>query len=308
MKKKPESQNSSAVNRRAFLTRAGLALAGTTMLGNGMLSLSSFASEALSDTGLDPTFSLAGGGSPTQKPVYLPPQGSKDPAAHSLSDSLFWTDIMMEHALFFVLLMPGDDLAPYRAQAQDFQGKFARHFALLKQSRIDKSNYKAMNQRTIALVRPFHAYKLRMLELQTSGRMHSLVWPLFFTHTAREAQRFVGRLEMYSAGRVEFPRGEVVEFWTSTMGEHAQFISHLLDPQETALIQKAHQTAGMFLGSLKRSRNFQALMQAGEEIIDFKTAAAKGIETGQIKSIIHPALADHVRREAVKYVDELKRT
>jgi len=46
---------------------------------------------------------------------------------------------------------------------------------------------------------------------------------------------------------------------------------------------------------------------AVNEIIDFKTAAEKGIQTGKIKSIIHPALADHVRREAVKFADELKR-
>lgn len=42
-------------------------------------------------------------------------------------------------------------------------------------------------------------------------------------------------------------------------------------------------------------------------ITDFKTAAEQGIETGQIKSIIHPALADHVRREAVRFRDELLR-
>jgi hypothetical protein len=46
---------------------------------------------------------------------------------------------------------------------------------------------------------------------------------------------------------------------------------------------------------------------AAEEIINFKTAAEKGIQTGKIKSIIDPALADHVRREAVKFADELKR-
>ena len=47
--------------------------------------------------------------------------------------------------------------------------------------------------------------------------------------------------------------------------------------------------------------------KAVDDIIDFKTAAEKGIQTGKIKSIIHPALADHVRREALKAADELKR-
>ena len=38
-----------------------------------------------------------------------------------------------------------------------------------------------------------------------------------------------------------------------------------------------------------------------------KLAAEKGINAGQIKSIIHPALADHVVREAVRFKDELER-
>jgi hypothetical protein len=42
-----------------------------------------------------------------------------------------------------------------------------------------------------------------------------------------------------------------------------------------------------------------------KSIIDFETAAAKGIAAGKINNIIPPALADHGWREAVK--DELKR-
>jgi hypothetical protein len=44
-----------------------------------------------------------------------------------------------------------------------------------------------------------------------------------------------------------------------------------------------------------------------DEIIDFKVAGEKGIIAGKIKSIIHPSLADHVRREALKAADDLKR-
>jgi hypothetical protein len=48
-------------------------------------------------------------------------------------------------------------------------------------------------------------------------------------------------------------------------------------------------------------------LAAAQTIIDFKTAAEKGIQSGTIKSIIHPALADHVRREAIRFRDELIR-
>ncbi|HYE90686.1 MAG TPA: hypothetical protein VEA38_06700, partial [Terriglobales bacterium] len=39
-----------------------------------------------------------------RKPVFVPEGGGFDPVAFSLADTLFWTDIMMEHAQFFAML------------------------------------------------------------------------------------------------------------------------------------------------------------------------------------------------------------
>ena len=92
------------------------------------------------------------------------------------------------------------------------------------------------------------------------------------------------------------------------MGEHADFIAHLLDPAERDLIMKAMLTGDNFHkmhDSLPASKD--PLENAVNEIVDFKTAAEKGIVTGKIRSIIHPTLADHVRREALKAADDLKR-
>ena len=49
------------------------------------------------------------------------------------------------------------------------------------------------------------------------------------------------------------------------------------------------------------------LFAAAEGIIHFKETAEDGIEAPHIQSIIHAALADHVRREAIKFQDELSR-
>lgn len=48
-------------------------------------------------------------------------------------------------------------------------------------------------------------------------------------------------------------------------------------------------------------------MSAVESILDFKAQAVRDIEAGRIKSIIEPHLADHVRRQALKFLNELKR-
>src|SRR5688572_3883431 len=96
------------------------------------------------------------------KPVYVADPGARDPVSLSHADNLFWTDILTEHALFFTLLMPGDDLARQRAQAQDFQRRFAAQFEKLRQSGGDSSNYVAMNRSTIEIAKPFIDFKHRM--------------------------------------------------------------------------------------------------------------------------------------------------
>src|SRR5688572_16702712 len=238
------------------------------------------------------------------KPVYVPQ--SNDPVAHSVADNLFWNDILMEHATFFVMLMPGEPLARSRAKAEQFKASFAKQFEKSKTMKMDKSNYAAFNASTIELVKPFIDFKRQMQKEQEAGKLQSLVWPLFFDHTAREAERFTRRLERLSKGDAGLDRQEVVEFWARIMDEHAEFIAHLLDPQEDPLIEKALQSSAAFR-ELRANKDAAKAQTLAKSIIDFKTAAAKGIEAGKIKSIIPPPLADHVRREAVKFDDELRR-
>ena len=246
------------------------------------------------------------GAKPDPRAKPTPVAHAMDPLAYSIADNLFWNDIMMEHAMFFVMLMPGPDLAGPRSQAEEFQRVFARQ---LEQSRgLRADNFVAFNQSSITHARRFSDWKKTMREQQASGRLGSLVWPLFFQHTAREADRFAMRLDMYNRRQIEFDRREVVDFWGKTMGEHAAFIAHLLDPDEKQLIAQATKAEHTF-----RSQNLAMapggdVMKAASEILDFKTAGEKGIAEGKIKSIIPLPLASHVRREAVRFIDELKRT
>jgi hypothetical protein len=239
------------------------------------------------------------------KPVYVP--AGDDAVSHSVADNLFWNDILAEHATFFVMLMPGPELAAQRARAEQFKTTFTSQFEKARAARLDKGSYAAFNRSTAEMVKPFIAFKREMQQAQESGRMRSLVWPLFFDHTAREAERFVSRLDRLSKGDADLDPAEVVDFWARIMDEHAEFIAHLLDPQEDQHIEKALSSSAAFR-DLRAKRGSKADAAAlAKSIIDFKTAAGKGIQAGQIKSIIPPALADHVRREAVKFEDELTR-
>jgi hypothetical protein len=240
---------------------------------------------------------------PEDKPTFVPE--ARDPVAYSRADNLFWNDIMMEHAIFFQMLMPGPELDGPRRQAQEFQRLFASQLQLA--SEIDAGNYASFNQRSIDLAKRFSDYKKQMREQQATAKMRSLVWPLFFEHTAREADRFAARLALYNKRQIEFDRAEVIDFWSKTMGEHSGFIANLLDPSEKLLHDQAHKMQKAFLETGFKQVRGDEVMKAAQEVLDFKTVGEKGIKSGKIKSIIHPSLASHVRREAVKFVDELKR-
>ena len=270
--------------------------------------------------------------SPFEKLVVLPSEDIDDPAIHAWADARFAIDIMAEHAQFFVLLMPPEVAPSERADAEQFQRQFTE---LLEEIELagppEPGDVRAFAVRILEAIKPFIEYKARMHEAQVTGTLRSLVWPLFFDHTRHEAERWTRRLEQVSRGESEFDREEVSTFWSEIMDEHARFVAHLLDPDEFELIDTCMKTSRVFAdihhhhghvggvimaaidepgtvtNSLIQNPETDAILSAAETILDFKTDTARKIEGARLKSIIDPRLADHVRREALKFVHELKR-
>ena len=296
-------QSDQGITRRKILIAGGTALVSATLLGPLLENVpgQEMNGQDMQRRGIT---SKDGG----MKPTFLPDAGSTDPVAHSVAENLFWNEQMMEHAKFFVMLMPGPELAAERSRAEQFQQTFAAQLEKTRAASLDRGNYTAFNRSTVELVKPYADFKHKMRDEQAAGRLKSLVWASFFEHTAREAERFARRLDQFSRGDTSTDMKEAAEFWTIIMGEHADFIAHLLDPEESALIRKAMQTSDAFRQMHKNVPSSKGPVEkAVDDIIDFKTAAEKGIQTGKIRSIIHPTLADHVRRVALKAADELKR-
>jgi hypothetical protein len=265
-----------------------------------------------------------------EKIVIVPNADDKDLSNHAWADARFATDIMAEHALFFALLMPEELAKEERAEALGFYREFGElHRNIARSAPPERSGVKRYLGRIRDRIMPLIEYKGRLGDAQRSGKLRSLVWPLFFDHTKDEAERWNRRFDALSRGEVDFERREVVTFWTGVMDEHARFIAHLLDPDEYALIETALKTAKVFrelqhdglagavsaltaepattLASLSQNPEMDAVMSAAQTMLDFKTQAVRDIESARIKSIIEPRLADHVRREAIKFVNELKR-
>jgi hypothetical protein len=286
---------SSTFSRRAALKAAGTAVA-------GMWAPSRIAAAA---SPVQPALTRV------SKPLHVAPENSLDPAVHSRAENLFWTDAMMEHAGFFAALMPGADLADQRAQAENFQRSFQTQFERAKSTRLDRTNYADFNRSTVELMKPFIDYKRRMLDAQNSGKIRTLVFSTFFDHTAREAERAAARLEQLSLGDVAFSFVEVIDFWSGVMSDHSELTAHMLDPQEQDLIGQARDLAARFqgIGEANRVVGVPSAQTAlvTEEMINFQAQLDNGLDTGLIKSIIQPTFADHLRREMLKFLDELNR-
>ena len=267
--------------------------------------------------------------SPYEKPVVVPVEGDQSPTNHAWADARFATDIMSEHALFFALLMPMELVPKERQQAIDFSARFAAlHATIDAAGPPERADLTRFCKEVGEAMKPFIDFKATLGDAQRAGTFRSLVWPLFFDHTRHEAERWSARLAQLATGESDFDRGEVVPFWANIMDEHCRFVAHLLDPDEYKLIETAIATADVFAhldgsvgGSIVATATHPAtvskaivhnpeldeVLSAAREILEFKTSAARDIEAGRIMSIIDPRLADHVRREALKFVDELKR-
>lgn len=267
---------------------------------------------------------------PYEKVVVVPQADNPDASHHAWADARFATDILAEHGFFLGVLMPPELAEAERAQAFAFSEAFAAlHERINTAGPPERGDLGRFTAEVIEAIKPFIEYKATMSAAQQEGRLHSLVWPLFFDHLRHEAERWTRRLEQLGGGDSEFDRGEVATFWDNIMDEHARFVAHLLDPDEYELIEKAMSASNVFrtlrgggplrataalakepgtvVDALTDFPETSAVLSAAQEILDFKTQTARDVTAGRIKSIIDPRLADHVRREAMKFVDELKR-
>ncbi|HBV86817.1 MAG TPA: hypothetical protein DEF42_09245 [Desulfosporosinus sp.] len=172
-----------------------------------------------------------------------------------------------------------------------------------------------LNQQAIALTQELIQFKTRILNQVLNCTLFTFNFPLLIDHIRREAILFVEQLQrLQRREQVNLTQEIIAEkaFWDRIMKEHAQFISHLLDPTEVALINTADEFADLFtllqnkvqrvdeniiarllLGCLIREET-----RATREIRDFKATATEGLLACQIRSIIIPLLGDHVLREA----------
>jgi len=296
-----DDRSPSALSRRNLLAAGGLGVVGA--LGG------------CASAGSGPAFMAGQNGAvprPETEDTWKLPQGD-DPAALAVAERTFWSQILMEHATFFAMLMPGDDLARPRREAERFRSTFAGLLASSREARPARGELKRFGREYLEPAKAFAEWKLRMRGEQASGRMHSLVWPSFFDAAAHEATASIRRLEALSEGRLPYSVQETAELWVADASAHASLTSHLADPGERRLTMMGTEAAKRFsetLAAILASAPAEAkakTAEAARERAEMETAILDGVEQGRINSIISPLMAAHMRREGLRFLEEVAR-
>jgi hypothetical protein len=243
----------------------------------------------------------------------------------SLNEIRFWSRIMKEHSLFLRLGFRAEDTQLIQ-EANQFYQLFERieQTAHSSTNQADPEQIRRFNSEVQQAATSIFAFKRKVLGLILTCKLPGANnFPLLVDHTSREANYFRKRLVELNEGKLKpLPDAIIKEnvFFLRIMADHAKFIGHLLDPSERKLIDIAQNFSNDFDQLMYQARDLESMKPQSQTVPlldqfldqnrvsvsslrDFKKTARDLIEQCKIKSIIHPLLADHVFREADRFLE-----
>jgi len=244
----------------------------------------------------------------------------------SLDEIRFWSRIMKEHSLFLKLGFHCDD-----TQLINEADRFYRIFEDIENQSwaftpdADPQRIYDFNSIVHNAVSHIWAFKRKVLGLIIRCKIGGNNFPLLVDHVSREAAYFMKRLEQLNTGTLDSLPDAVIHenvFFLRIMADHAKFINHLLDPSERKLVEQAREFSHDFDQLLFQAQDLDSMRPQSQtrpllyqfvdqnrvsvrQLRDFKKTARDLIEACRIKSIIPPLLADHVFREASRFLEIL---
>jgi hypothetical protein len=243
----------------------------------------------------------------------------------SLNEIQFWSRIMKEHSLFLKLGFRCEDTQLIN-EANHFYKRFEEIELKSHSFRPDAepSTIQHFNLEVYTAASHIWAFKRKVLGLIVSCKLPGQNnFPLLVDHISREANYFRNRLAELNQGKLEPLEDAIIDenvFFLRIMADHAKFIGHLLDPSERKLVEQARAFSHDFDQLLFQAKDLDSMRPQSQtepllsqfldqnrvsvvSLKNFKQTAKDLIEQCRIKSIIHPLLADHVFREAERFLE-----
>jgi hypothetical protein len=242
----------------------------------------------------------------------------------SLDEIRFWSRIMKEHSLFLKLGFRCEDTQLIN-EANQFYSVFEsiENQSHAYPTNTDPETIRRFNEVVHQAVSHIWAFKRKVLGLILHCKLPGANnFPLLVDHISREANYFRNRLAELNSGCLEPLPDAIIDenvFFLRIMADHAKFIGHLLDPSERQLVDQARNFSHDFDQLLFQAKDLESMRPQSQtlpllnqfldqnrvsvkSLRDFKKTARDLIDACKIKSIIHPLLADHVFREAERFL------
>lgn len=170
-----------------------------------------------------------------------------------------------------------------------------------------------LNRKSYNLLEEVITFQKRLLALALDCKIFITLYPEMLEHDTREAEYYLEVLKSLQDRKFQTKSlCEELDFWNNIMGEHAEFIDGMLDPTEKSLKETAETFAKQYEKLVeectKTAENqiIQSSLESTEAIRNFKRTSTEGLLKCKIRSIIPPLLADHVLREANRYLRLLR--
>lgn len=224
----------------------------------------------------------------------------------------FWLILMKEHTVFIRAGLPAE-----QQDLKDEAKEFSKAFASLS-ARVDRlknqSKCETFYSETCEAVEAFYQYKRKLLSLKLSGKLNGFLFPYYLEHLAQEAGYFLRWLRDLKQEANKSQTREIV-VWLRLMRDHTKLIGCYLDPSERRmrkmaadfadlfedLTLEARDLAGMLYGHQGEVHAFRRFLQDAridvQRLRDFNKMTQDLMEDGRLLSVLHKAMAAHMKRE-----------
>lgn len=261
---------------------------------------------------------------PLLEPVVLPSRDDHDQGRLAWAEARFALELLTEHALFFVFLMPHLSEAPlaYCTRLRALHTSLDEHEIPTRHAIVP-----FIDSVIATISHPLYERTRRSNEVQGTPTSHTLAWQLLASYTEHEVSRWMNILTRIRDGTHSYERTEVVTFWGETMARHEQFLSHLMDDrsirdilQEFSNVYVFEEIASYIPGLRARPTSHSNIVWYAknpslEEVVDMtqfmlslEHGLTRSIEAIWLRDALDRFFADHLRREAIKFIDEIDRT
>ena len=219
---------------------------------------------------------------------------------------IFWSNQFKEHAFFINIGLIDEDIINLNiTKLKRIAKNWQEYWANIHSEYKKNDKYKDSIESILDNCKAFKSFKKSVI-VHINDSFCSWLIPDFVDHLKDELDYFINVLTD------NITPLEVIKFWTEINKDHSQTIFQQLDSTEIDLFNKSL----IFSKELtvlnthindEEDKQFCLLsLHCIDELDKFVSELKIGIDNRNIKSAIHPLLIDHIKREGMRSITDIK--